>query len=141
MLFKNFLRLILITLLFASCSDTIDTKLLLGSWKMRDIIPQPGMDTNDSLTFFANDSFYTSLYADRKIAYRICGKYKLDEKEKSLTLIFITGTSYDLISGEPKDFLKDMKNQEQHFQIFKLNASLLELLNLETKKRERYVRY
>lgn len=78
---NRFLALAVTALLIISCSDKKpDYDLILGSWKMKDIINNTGEDFHEKFTFYKGDSVVTELFVNGKIQERFKQKFTLDKK-------------------------------------------------------------
>ncbi len=108
-----------IFLMVASCSQNIEPKKLIGSWKMRDVINQTEQNVSDKTTF-DNDSLVVEIFADKKLNYRVSAKYKFDK-------------TFNIIHYEIMSIKIDLK-------ILKLTNTEMELLNTKEKKSVRYIR-
>ena len=69
-----------------SCENRIDPKLLIGSWKMRDVIDNTNMNVSDKTTFCDNDSIFIETYSNNKLFESIRGIYKLNSKTNILSI-------------------------------------------------------
>jgi hypothetical protein len=110
-------------MLILSChNDDIDYHLLMGSWKLRDVKDMTGENITDKVTFFAHDSVSIEIFSDGKLLQEYSGKYKVQEKNKVLTIKYGSNLAID--------------NKIQ-----KLTDKEIELQNPSKKLPDRYSRY
>ena len=88
------LILFLISLTSLSCANRQpDKKLIIGSWKMRNVVNSTGLNATDKVTFYENDSIYVDSLVDNKVNSQLKGKYVLDTESETLTTIINDETS------------------------------------------------
>ncbi len=106
-----------------SCANKqLDSKLILGSWKMRDVVNSNGLNTTDKVTFYENDSIYVEILVDNKVNSQLKGKYILDTKNETLKTIINDATT-------------------SRSEVIKLTETEMELKDEKTEKIIRFIRF
>lgn len=117
------LILFLISLTSLSCANRQpDKRFIIGSWKMRDVVNNTGLNTTDKITFYENDSIYVEILVDNKVNSQLKGKYFLDTESKTLTTIINDETSF-------------------RSEVIKLTETEMELKDETTEKIIRFIRF
>lgn len=111
----------ILLIVFSSCKNKVDFNLLVGSWKLRDVFDDTGMNFSDKFTFFNNDSLSIDILSNGKMTKQFSGKYKIDRKTNQLKIIFLDKTL--------------------DYKIIKLTSTELELQNQAGKLIDRYRRF
>lgn len=105
-----------------SCTNRqLDPKLILGSWKMRDVVNSLSLNATDKVTFYENDSIYVEILVDNKVNSQFKGKYILDTKNETLETIINDATS-------------------SRSEVIKLTETEMELKDEKTDKIIRFIR-
>lgn len=119
--------LILLTfLLFSSCENKIDTKLIVGRWASKDVVDKTGLNAKDKLTFYKNDSMTIEIFTDGKLYSKMFGIYKIDSTTKTLNI-------------SAKDTTENINITYTH-DLIKLTQTELELKYQNSKSISRYIR-
>ena len=108
---------IAILLLISNCKSEIDADFLFGSWKLRHVKDNTGLKITDKMTFFEDDSISIEIYSNGKLESKYSGKFKV--ANNILTTKYI--------------------GKSVNFEILKLTAVELELQNIESKERNRFL--
>lgn len=117
------LILYILTLTSMSCANRqLDPKLILGSWKMRDVVNGAGLNATDKVTFYENDSIYVEILVDNKVNSQLKGKYSLDTESETLATIINDETS-------------------SRSEVIKLTETEMELKDEKTEKIIRFIRF
>ena len=110
---------ILILFSISNCKRDINTDLLLGSWKLRDVIDNNGLKIRDKMTFSKNDSMSIEIFSDGKLERKYSGRFKV--ANNILTTKYL-GKSFN-------------------FKILKLTKIELQLRNMQNKQCNRFLRF
>lgn len=106
-----------------SCANRqLDPKLIHGSWKMRDVVNNAGLNATNKVTFYENDSIYVEVLVDNKVNSQLKGKYVLDSESKTLATVFNDETS-------------------SRSDVIKLTETEMELKDETTEKIIRFIRF
>jgi len=114
--------IVLFCLTLLSCENKIDSKLLIGSWRMKDVVDNTNMNISDKTTFCDNDSIFIETYSNNKLFESIRGVYKLDSKSNTLSI-------------------KIHGNEYSNSEIIKLTETELHIKDRKTGKIFRNIRY
>ena len=112
----------LILFFFVSCKN-IESKELIGSWKMRDVVDETGKNASEKATFYKGDSLIIEMFANRKLIEKQNWRYKFDTVSKII----------HIGAGKKGRFEFDLK-------VLKLKNSEMELQNTMQPKSIRYIR-
>jgi len=118
---KNIIITLLLLTSISCSSKQLDPKLIIGSWKMRDVINNTGLNATDKVTFYENDSISLEILVDGELNSQLKGKYILDTVNNTLT------TKID-----------DLSSQSE---VIKLTETEMELKDEKTGKLIRYIRF
>ena len=94
MTMKNLIVILWLSTLVSCTNKQLDPKLIIGSWKMRDVVNHTGLNIKDKITFYDNDSLFAYTFVDNKLDSQIKGKYKLNTENKTLTITIIKNISF-----------------------------------------------
>jgi len=111
--------LIALAILFLSCKNR-NSNLLIGSWKLKDVVDYSGQNASDKLTLFPNGTAVAEVFANKKVVTRIKGKYVFDKENEIIKMFFA--------------------NDSIVYKVQKLDDDELDLLDLKTKRLIRNVR-
>lgn len=111
---KNlFISILIIAVSCKSSESKIETKALIGSWTMRDVIDQTGQNATEKTTF-TKDSVSVEIFSNNKLVEKINGQYKFDtiknviryefEKQKlNVKIIKLTESEMEILSPSSKN--------------------------------------
>ena len=108
----------------------IDTKLIIGSWKITNVVDKTGLNIKDKITFNKNDSLIIEINTiEKRFNQKFFGTYKIDSTTKKLSMSY-----------------KDTSNNQNinlawTTDLIKLTETELELKSKSQKGIDRFVRY
>lgn len=106
--------------MFFSCKNE-NSNVLLGSWKLKNVVDYTGENGSDKMTFFEDGKATAEVFLNNKLVTKIESKYVFDQQKKTLSII--TG------------------NFSVVYKVVKLNENELYLEDLKTHAVIRNVRY
>ena len=119
------LYIIFLLLLLISCNEKIDTKCLIGSWKLKDVVDKTNMNAQEKTTYYQGDSLCIETFTNGKLFSKATGIYKLDS---------VTATFTTIVTIDNNTF-------SINFKILKLTNEELQVEELSSKKCYRYIRF
>ena len=119
---KNLIVILWLSTLVSCTNKQLDPKLIIGSWKMRDVVNHTDLNATDKVTFYENDSIYVEILVDNKVNSQLKGKYILDTESETLTTMINDETS------SPSE-------------VIKLTETEMELKDEKTEKIIRFIRF
>ncbi len=122
MTMKNLIVILWLSTLVSCTNKQLDPKLIIGSWKMRDVVNHTDLNATDKVTFYENDSIYVEILVDNKVNSQLKGKYILDTESETLTTMINDETS------SPSE-------------VIKLTETEMELKDEKTEKIIRFIRF
>ncbi len=122
MTMKNLIVILWLSTLVSCTNKQLDPKLIIGSWKMRDVVNHTDLNATDKVTFYENDSIYVEILVDNKVNSQLKGIYILDTESETLTTMINDETS-------------------SRSEVIKLTETEMELKDEKTEKIIRFIRF
>jgi len=119
------LYIIFLILSLISCKEKIDTKHLIGSWKLKDVVDKTNMNAEEKTTYYKSDSLSIEMFTNGKLFSKSIGTYKLDSATATYTAtVTIDSNTFSI-----------------HYKILKLTNEELNVEELSTKRSYRFIRF
>ncbi|CAN5498181.1 hypothetical protein BH10BAC1_BH10BAC1_11290 [soil metagenome] len=119
------LYIIFLILSLTSCKEKIDTKYLIGSWKLKDVVDKTNMNAQEKTTYYKSDSLSIEMFTNGKLFSKSIGTYKLDSATATYTAtVTIDRNTFSI-----------------NYKILKLTNEELNVEELSTKRSYRFIRF
>ena len=115
------IAVLLISILMVSCAPKLDSKQIIGSWTLDNVVYTTTTSVTDKITFSENDSIIVEIFSDGQLLNQMKGKYELNTTTRILKTDYEQGTFT--------------------FKVIKLTKDAFELENPTNKTIAKYIRY
>lgn len=119
------LYIIFLILSLISCKEKIDTKYLIVSWKLKDVLDKTNINAEEKTTYYKSDSLSIEMFTNGKLFSKSIGTYNLDSATETYTAtVTIDSNTFSI-----------------HYKILKLTNEELNVEELSTKRSYRFIRF